>query len=78
MLHHAVTQAVGRVAAFDDALATNCRSASLKARDRIGWPAASVGATALNFRVFHIAATVAPLDTRMAGAPAVMPSNNSG
>ncbi|MNT93480.1 hypothetical protein D3C72_2349670 [compost metagenome] len=56
------------------ALATRFRSALLKACDRMRLPEASCGAMALNWMVFHIAATVAPLDTRMAGAPAVMAS----
>ena len=56
------------------ALATSLRSPLLKACDRMRLPLASCGAIALNWMVFHIAATVAPLDTRMAGAPAVMPS----
>ena len=60
--------------ACSTALDTRFRSLSLKARDNTGLPSAPAGAMSVNFLLFHIAATVAPLDTRMAGAPAVMPS----
>ena len=56
------------------ALATRSRSALLNASARIGSPFAFFGAICVNLMLFHIAAIVAPLATRIAGAPAVIAS----